>query len=126
MKLSFKSIIRSVVLSHVVGVLLLALLSCVAMMLSYPSESVRLVGVLSLSLGGAFLGLWLRGQSAALSDALLGGILYAALPLILSLFLAEDGVGFGYRLVLVAVTALLSVLPTWLFKKKRKYRRIRR
>lgn len=126
MKLTLKSVLRSVLWSHAFGVSLLVLLSCIAMLLSYPSESVRLVGVLSLALGSAFLGLALRGRGASLPDALLGGLLYALPPIVLSLFWAKESVGMGYRLVLIAVILALSVLPSWLFKKKKKYRRIRR
>ncbi len=126
MKLSVKNIFCSVLFSHIFGMALLILLSSVAMMLSYPSESVMLVGVLSLSLGGAFLGFYLRGRGAALPDALCGGFLYAGIPFVLSLFSSEKSVGLGYRLLLVAVTVLLAVLPSWVFKKKKKYRRVRR
>lgn len=126
MKLSFTDILRSVLLAHAVGLLLLVLLSCTAMMLSYPSQSVMLVGILSLSLGSAFLGFYLRGKSCALPDAFVCGALFAAIPLLLSLFLSGGGMSFGYRAILFGVAALLSVLPSWLFRKRKKYRRVRR
>jgi len=126
MKLSFKSVFFSVLVGHTVGVIVLVLLSCTAMMLSYPSESVMLVGILSLALGSAFLGFYLRGQRCTLGDACLCGLVYAAIPFVLSLFLSGEGIGLGYRLILVAVTVMLSVLPSWLFRKKKKYRRVRR
>lgn len=125
MKLSFKGVFRSVLISHMVGMLLLALLSCTAMLLSYPSESVMLVGILSLSLGSAFLGFFLRGQKGTLADGFVCGVLYGSVPFVLSLFLSDGGMGLGYRLILFAVTVALSLLPSWLFKKKKKYRRIR-
>ena len=126
MKLGFKGVFRLVVFAHVVGIAVLVLLSCVAMFFSYPSECVILVGVLSLSFGAVFLGFYFRGQGASFLDSLLGGALYTVVCMITSLFSKGEGLSIGYRFILLAVSFALILLPSRCFKKKKKYRRIRR
>ena len=126
MGISVKRIVKSVLWGHTVGLAMLILLSCVAMMLPYPSKSVTVLGVLSVSLGSIFLGFYQRGKQAVLSEAIVSGALYGLIPLIVSLFGKGEQFAIGYRLTLALVAILLAVLPSWLFKKRKKRRRVSR
>ena len=126
MEISMKRVFQSVVLGHLVGMGLLVLLSCTAIMLSYPSKSVMIVGILALSLGAAFIGFYLRGKGASVMESLLSGGIYALIPFVVSLFGKGEILTFGYRLILVLVMVLLAVMPGWLFHKRKKRRRATR
>ena len=126
MKLSFKGVLQSVAMAHTVGILLVVLLSCVAMLLMYPSESITLIGILSSSLGSACLGMYLRGMRCTVVDALVCGLIYGGILLLGSFVLSGDGMKISYRMILFGVMIILAILPSWLFKKKKKRRRIRR
>lgn len=123
MGISVKRIGLSVLMSHLVGMVLLILLSCIALMLPYPVNTTKIIGILAFSFGAAFLGFRLRGKEIGAPEAILSGALYGGVTLISSLFGKGEATGVSYRLILFAVSVLLAVLPLWLFKKRKKRKR---
>lgn len=126
MKGSFIGVVKHVFLGHCVGLAVLGLLSCAAMMLPYPSESVMLSGLLPLMVGAFFMGIFEKREGVMLTEAIAAGIVYAILPLTVSLFGKGELFSLGIKLLLSAVALMLSLIPSLCFHKKKKRRRVTR
>ena len=126
MKVSFLRAGKHILLGHLVGFGLTALLSCATLLLPYPAESVTLVGLLSASVGALFLGILLRSAQAALGEAVLSGLGYALVPFLVSLFGTGERFSLWMKVTVFAVLTVLALVPGIFFHPQKKRRRVTR
>ena len=116
--------LKAAVIGHLFALLLLILFSFLAVKSEDPTAAILPLVFVSQGAGAVVCGMCIRKNKTGISDVLVGGALFAIVPLSLSFFGSGEFFTWGVRLlVILAMLVLVGAIAMLFPKKKHKKRR---